>query len=70
MKKIIVKIQTSLNSGTSNFLVYNESRTVKYEGPITPEVRSLMGERVKAFCFAEVTNGKLSLGDLTADQTW
>ncbi len=48
---MIVKVQLSLatNVGQRQVLVYNQSRTVRYEGSASPELIEAMAGRTKAF---------------------
>lgn len=46
---MIVKVQTSLYPPGEKALIYNCDRSFQVEIVLSDEVRSLMGERVKAF---------------------
>lgn len=52
--KFIVKVQLSLNRSPRTVLIYNEDRTVLYQGEASEDVVQLMGNYDKEFFFAEL----------------
>lgn len=69
---MIVKVQISQFSsdGVSRMLVYNESRTVKYEGEVTKEVLLKMKGLPKQFFHSEIKNGERILLKVAPWQNW
>lgn len=78
-----IKIQRSLVSSDNSdtMLVYDEARDFEYQGPMTPEMISLMGDKPKIYAEAALTpnkddNGKLlgtfqfSIVHVIEDQEW
>lgn len=60
---MIVKVQVSLATSHQNpqVLVYNEDRSVRYEGDADVELLLKMDGRPKMFCVAALVNGELEL---------
>jgi len=71
---MIVKIQQSLSSTSpvKSMLIYNESRRIFYEAPLTTEVAELLDGREKAYFEARVTpvTKKLEILKETESQNW
>lgn len=72
---MIVKVQLSLASsdGVRRVLVYNESRTFRYEGAAEPDLVAKMAGRDKLYCRATPrADGVLDLhpDDETPGQDW
>lgn len=60
---IVVKVQLSLAQANTQrmALVYNEDRSVRFEGVAFPELIAAAKGRPKFFCNAELEGGKLDL---------
>lgn len=65
---MIVKIQVSLIQ-PSRTLIYNETGSIQFEEPTTPDVLELMKGRPKAFFHATVEDTILVIGDEVQTQT-
>lgn len=69
---MIVKVQTSITTTgpTQRVLVYNEDRSILYEGGINEDMLETMKGRLKAYFEAEVTKDGLEIGDEVPPQDW
>ena len=54
---MIVKVQQSIQTTekTKQILVYNQSRTIEYQGDITEEIKEMMKGRLKVFFKAKLS---------------
>jgi len=73
----IIKIQLSLSGNTPDantggqMLVYNESRSLEYEGDTTPEIKKLLDGRPKAYFIGYLNEKKqLVVGKEVVDPGW
>lgn len=67
---MIIKVQISLE-GSRTVLAYDEKRTFEYQGPLTPDIAMLMGQRPKAFFHARVnTRKELAIDREAGWQNW
>jgi len=69
---MIVKVQISL-SHTKDFtqmLVYNEDKSILYEGDLTRRVEKLMGDSVKRFFYAKLKGTEVVLDRKAPWQEW
>ena len=70
---MIIKVQISQFTTTAEkqVLVYNESRTILGEFPLTVEIEEAMQGRIKAFFKAEVSPlGAIELDRMVKDREW
>jgi len=68
---MIVKVQTNLNPPSGErVLIYNESRTVFWEGDATPELRKKLRGRPKAFFSARLHGTIVHLYRMVIDRDW
>ena len=72
---MIVKVQRSIVTGFPKpvVLVYNKSRAYMFQGPLTKDVRKLLGKRFKAFFHATATknpDGKTYTFVLGTEAPW
>ena len=74
---MIVKVQISLTTSAETndpwMLVYNEDRSVRFEGPADPEIVRKLGKHKKAFMNAfQLEDSTLDLypDELLPDQGW
>jgi hypothetical protein len=68
---VIVKVQVALSGPTPLVLVYDRSHKFEYHGPMTDDLKLLMGARVKAFFVAHIDEqGRFSLGQEATWQVW
>ena len=69
---MIVKVQLPLvsNEAEPKALIYNADRSIEYMPSVDDELRSLMGDRDKAFFHAELVGSILQIGNEADDQTW
>jgi hypothetical protein len=69
---MIVKVQLSMftTEHVQQALVYNEDRSVLFEGPAAKDVLSLMGEKLKAYFHADLKNGVLQINEEAPEQEW
>lgn len=66
----IAKIQRSLTS-PPKILIYNQSRTVTFEGDLTEDVNKLMGAKDKVYARCKILpTDKLEIVNLVKDQKW
>ena len=71
--KFIVKLQVALEQsmpGPRSLFVYNEDRSIEYEGNVTLEVLDKMKDQPKAYFWAWIEEGKLALGMAAPPQEW
>lgn len=69
---MIVKIQQSL-FGTHpepRMLIYDKRREVLIEETLADEIKTLLGDRPKAYFFASIEDGKLQLRNEAPPQRW
>ncbi len=67
----IIKVQRPLFPlDQNNWLFYNKSRSVTYQGPPTPMVIKLMGKDFKMYVRAKVKGRKVIIYRRTKDQPW
>lgn len=69
---MIVKVQISLYPPDDpSTMIYNRERSIIITAPTTPEMRKRMGERVKAFFHAHLTERRqVELGEEAPWQAW
>lgn len=69
---MIVKVQVSLASsdGVTRVLIYNQSRSFKYEGGVNQDMVDTMAGRPKAFFEASMGPEGLEIGDEVPDPGW
>lgn len=72
---MIVKVQLSLHTtcAARQVLIYNEDRSVTYQGDITPDVAKIMGDENKAYFKAKLRrDGTIELFEnyRIGDQAW
>lgn len=65
----IVKVQTPL-AGAALALVYNEDRSVQEQYPIDKGIKRMMRGRAKAFFWARLDGGTLTIGQESEWQSW
>ena len=77
MKPFIVKVQLSLASsdGSRTMLAYNEDRSLQFESEAHAETAQRMGDRVKAFFWADLVGkikgqAKLVINEEAPEQDW
>jgi hypothetical protein len=68
---VIVKVQVSLTTNATVVLIYNEDRSVTYQGDVTPDILDVMGGEPKRYFFA-VMNDDMTIGleDPAPEQDW
>jgi hypothetical protein len=68
----IVKVQVSLDTNlpVQQVLVYNEDRSVLYQGDITPEIVQHMDGCFKAYFYAHIDGKLIVLDRLAPVQEW
>jgi hypothetical protein len=71
-KRVIVKVQTPLaqSSGEPLALIYDQSRKVQTQIPVTPELLAQMGGEPKRFFYAVVSGEGITLGRPAPFQDW
>lgn len=69
---MIVKVQISLESSDDlcRVLVYNQDRSVTFEGPATPKIIELMAQEPKKFFRAAIKGHDISLQAEVEDPGW
>lgn len=69
---MIVKIQRSLfPTDGATMLIYNETRTVFVQEPLSCEVKKLLGDDLKGYFRASVCpGGQLKIGTRAPAQSW
>jgi hypothetical protein len=68
---MIVKVQVALFGSKPLCLIYDKRRKFEFHGPMTDDLKLLMGGRVKAFFMAEIDEQRrFSLGKEATWQTW
>lgn len=69
---MIVKIQRSLfPADGATMLIYNETRTVFVQEPLSCEVKKLLGDDPKGYFHASVcAGGHLKIGTRVSAQSW
>lgn len=68
---MIVKVQLSLNGGQQQVLVYDQARSIVWQGVAEPDVIDLMAGREKAFFEARVLpDARVSLDYEVAAPPW
>lgn len=65
---MIVKVQRALNNDI--VLIYNEDRSVLWEGPITHELKCFIGTNLKIFAYAHMDKGEIVLDRRCEWQEW
>lgn len=69
---MILKVQVSLGvNGGQRMLAYDEKRTVQFEGPLTEEVKMMMGGWPKRYFHARYKGkDELAIGEAAPEQDW
>jgi len=69
---MIVKLQRSLvtRENKEQMFLYNEDRSVCYQGALTSSVRKLMNGKNKVHVEADLKNGLSVLNDIVPNQEW
>jgi hypothetical protein len=69
---MIVKVQLSLftSAGVPQVLIYNQARTVVFEGDADDEIVRRMGDDVRAFFKAKLHGTLIHLGAKLDEQGW
>ena len=69
---IVVKMQRSLATTAERrqILVYNESRTVRIEQDLTPDLDKWFGTQDKVYAKASYKKGRLTIHGLVKAQSW
>lgn len=66
----MVKIQRSITP-PGKILIYDQARRFQMEGYLGKKrVREFMGDELKIYAFAQVTNGKLDIIEQTEGENW
>jgi len=65
---MIVKVQQALND--NKVLVYNEDRSIFWEGKMSKEVKEKMNGRTKGYFNAEMIDTKVSINEEVEEQGW
>lgn len=69
-KTNIYKLQRSLDTPPT-MLVYNKDKSQKWLGPLTKEVKDLMGSQFKIFVYGKVgSDGKIGIDGYAPLQDW
>jgi hypothetical protein len=66
---MIVKLQRSLTE-PEEVLMYNLSRRIQWQTPMTPEFAAKFGDRVKIFCNARVEGTSIEIFEEVEDPGW
>lgn len=69
---MIVKVQLSLTTYESHqmVLIYNEDRSILWQGPASEEIKTAMGKELKRFFSARLVDTKIRLGREVQQQNW
>lgn len=69
---MIVKIQCSLfPPNAATMLIYNKSRSIIMQEPLSSEVKTLLGDNPKGYFHASLcANGQLKIGKRAPAQSW
>lgn len=69
---MIVKVQLSLSTTESSrqVLIYNEDHSVVYRGDAPRKLVRIMGQRPKAFFYAEIDGKNIDLDTRSARPPW
>jgi hypothetical protein len=69
---VIVKIQVSqyTTAGQQQMFIYSKDESVKYQGPITEAVETIMQGRPKIYCEVKTYGDTIELIDVVEDQDW
>ena len=70
--EMIFKVQISLTSSDKkmHMLVYDKIKNYMYQAPVTPDVKQVMGNRIKAYFYGTIVNSKIQLGEEAPAQDW
>jgi hypothetical protein len=66
----VVKVQRPLNSPHDPWLIYAQGRVLAFQQVPTKEMRSLMGDRYRAFFEAYIADGRWVITAPVAEQGW
>jgi hypothetical protein len=72
-KQVVVKVQQSIVTSETKrqVLVYNQDRSIMWQGDITPDLRKVLGDDLKSYWYATVMkDGNLRLERRTGWRTW
>lgn len=68
---MVIKVQISLSKGPKKVLLYNEDKSVVWEGLASKDLRRLMCGRSKAFFHASIDkNGLVQINEEADEQDW
>jgi hypothetical protein len=70
---VIVKVQVSLftTESAQQVLVYNEDRSVMYQGDVTQDILDAMGGAPRRYFFAVINDDNtIGIEDPAPEQTW
>lgn len=69
---MILKVQVSIGvNGFQRMHAHDEKRTVQFEGPLSEEVRMMMGGQLKRYFHARYKGkNELAIGETAPPQDW
>lgn len=68
----VVKIQQSIvtNAGKAQVLIYNQSRTIQYEGDLPEDVEKFMAGKMKIFALVNIKDDKINVIRAVKPRNW
>ncbi len=68
---MIIKVQVAQFGSAPMCLIYDKRRKYEFHGPMSEDLKLIMGDRPKAFFLAEVDDQKrFNIGEEVPWQTW
>ena len=69
---MIIKIQRSIvtNMPVPQVVIYNEDRSIFWQGPMPEDIKKLMGRYSKVYAKAKIVGTEVVVDRIIADQDW
>jgi hypothetical protein len=70
--EVIVKVHipVQVEPPARRMTIYNEDRSLYFEGPVDEDTGAIMQGATKKFFYATIKDGALALGEPAPDQEW